>query len=323
METIVNTIKQTVSDNSFALIPNLQEICIELRLIEEKLAITYKNHRSHLYISTVAPPIIPLPSRANFNEYKVVFELTSLFESTNHGPKFFMDYAKLIAKISQLYKIVNEVGGWLAYEMSSANETLNIFIETKNKQQWLIISHGDRGDSHLSQLWLDIKQFRKWYRRQRKHTIESVENRQKHNAELQEELITMRRCCDKVDNILNKTLDRLNETVASGEFLSYGQNGKLEKPKRVVDVLYFGLDKLKLDIDPLSYITLIDKIIQEQDLVTKLDERRVKQSYAEQDWLTMSIHLHKKMFEKILAVLPMLNLLDQNLSKISIENKDK
>ena len=123
-----------------------------------------------------------VPRSLNNTEYTIFMGLTSLYQNPQFGPKFFMDYGKLVTRISQLYKVGCQVGAFIFYEMSSCNGTLNLFCDTTNKKQWLVIS----------KLWLDIRQYKKWYINQRKITVESMELSQKDIEEVQDELVVIK-----------------------------------------------------------------------------------------------------------------------------------
>lgn len=319
MEPRVNSIKQIVSEESFEVIPNLTMRCEKLRLIEEAITIMYPNHKSSLWIATVSPPYVPKPKICNNTEYTIFMGLTSLYQNPQFGPKFFMDYGKLVTRISQLYKVGCQVGAFIFYEMSSCNGTLNLFCDTTNKNQWLVISQ----EGGESELWLDIRQYKKWYINQRKITVESMELSQRDIEEVQDELVVIEEMFNKKRDELFKTLDRLHDRIKKGVHFHFVKPGKLEKSNRLEQFLCNGEDKTMIDLDPMSYITLLQKITNQIDLKEKYDERKVKASYQEEEWLNINIHLSNQIVRQIKVILPMLNLLEKNLETLSNKNKGK
>ena len=217
-----------------------------------------------------------------------------------------MDYGKLITRVSQVYKMGCEVGAFIFYEMISYNGTVNLFCDTTNKKQWLVIS----------KLWLDIRQYKKWYINQRKITVESMELSQKDIEEVQDELVVIKEMFNNKRDELFTTLGRLHDKIEQGELFHFV---KLEKSNRLEQFLQNGEDKTIIDLDPMSYIALLQKIANQIDLREKYEVRKLKASYQEEDWLNINIHL----LNQIKVILPMLNLLEKNLEKLSNQNKGK
>ena len=311
-------IQQIVNETEFTVIPNLRARCVKIKKIEEKLTCSYPNHQSNLYIGVdSAPPKIARPKQCNDNEYAIWKQLKSQFIL---GPQYFSDYGKLIREIAQLYLAGRQVGAYIYYEMSSNNGAIKLFINTYHKEQWVCLS---QEEGRQSRLWLDLRQYKKWYQSQREIAEQSAGQSQRGIEVTREEWMAIKMLSKEKQYELRTTLQRIHSEIEQGEHYHFIEAERVQRTTRLEPFLRCGKDKMLMYYDPMSYVNLLNGIQDQIQIEDEYTERAVKASYEEEDWLKRNIHLLNTLVRQINVVLPMLNVLSTNLEDISNHNREK
>ena len=197
-----------------------------------------------------------------------------------------------------------------------------LFFNTYNKEQWACISHQEQEEHGKSTLWLDLRQYRKWYTSQREIAEQSAGQNQRGLEHTREEWMAVKIMFQEKQYELTTTLQSIHSEIEIGEHYHFVEEGKVQRTKRLEQFLRYGRDKMAINYDARSYINLLNGIQEGIKMEVEYNKRTVKVSYEEEDWLKININLLNTIVRQIRVVLPLLMMLSANLDHISDQNRE-
>ena len=282
---------QEITEDAWTIVPNLLSFIGKIHKYETKIEANYMTIQRNLEIGKTKTKY-ELPEGNISSQELTIDDLKATYEKHTFGPTFFRSYAKLIKVVLQLKRKVRQYQLPITYT-NTLGKSVCLHISSQNRQQYIRIQ---RKSGSRKTIKIDIKQFTKWYERQREKTINAQESEFLTLEQLEEEWESNSETLSSVVNAIDQVL---------GAIYIQLENKSDRKELTSSNLLsQYVTNKENLPWEPRRFIWRLKAFVNNAQHVLELTEER--ESHDEREWLRTMNYDASCMIEGAEILQPML-----------------